>query len=136
MPIGEEYRYRFSYNEIHFLKLYFKTKQDGDCRLMCRVWGRLGSILYVIMLTGTHVTHIVNVNITVEEIKDVEIRVADTLPGLELSHSVCADRPGVPVSSPDTITCTTPIYGQYVKVHRYSTANNSFCVTEIQVFCG
>ena len=67
------------------------------------------------------------------QIRDTEVRIAETLPELGVAAAICGQRVGLPTQSPDTITCSSPMSGRYVKVFRSSTENH-FCVLEIEVF--
>ena len=67
------------------------------------------------------------------QIRDTEVRIAETLPELGVAAALCGQRVGLPTQSPDTITCSSPMSGRYVKVFRSSTENH-FCVLEIEVF--
>ena len=70
---------------------------------------------------------------TVYQIRDLEVKVAATIPELDLAVSYCGERVGLPTQSPDTIACMSPLSGRFVRVSRSSTGNY-FCVMEIEVF--
>ena len=92
-----------------------------------------GELWIDFIMTGRLTWHDLSFLFSVNQIRDTEVTVGVTIPDLDLPAALCGETVGEPPQSPDTITCSSPLSGRYVKVFRSSTENH-FCVLEIEVF--
>lgn len=70
--------------------------------------------------------------VSVDQVDDMDFRVAPTEAELDDASSVCRVRVGTPTTRPEYIICTTPLTGRYVRAGRFA-STGFLCFVELEI---